>query len=180
MNYFTPHSPVRPKPPADDFAEVIRTRRDIALTPNFRLGEMVTTSHTDIDNWPTSPETIAKLQYCCANILEKVRAHFGKPVRVNSGFRSPALNKRIGGSTTSQHMKGEAADFEIGGVPNGEICEWIERSLAFDQLILEFYTRGDPNSGWVHCSVVPTGNRKEVLTAVKQNGETVYLPGLRF
>jgi zinc D-Ala-D-Ala carboxypeptidase len=180
MNYFSPYYPTKPKPSADDFAEVIRTRRDIALTPHFRLSEMITTSHSDIDNWPTSPETIAKLQYCCTNILEKVRAHFGRPVRVNSGFRTLALNTRIGGATDSQHMKGEAADFEIDGVANGDICKWIAGNLVFDQLILEFYTRGEPNSGWAHCSVIPTGNRKQVLTAVRQNGDTVYLSGLHF
>lgn len=178
MNYVSRHSHSDTKPRTDRFAEAIRTREDIMLSPHFSLHEVLTTSHSDIDNWPTNPETIQKLQYCCVNVLEKVRDHYGKPVRVNSGYRSPALNKKIGGSTTSQHMKGEAMDFEIDGIPNADICRWIESNLVFDQLILEFYTRGVPNSGWVHCSVVTTGNRREALTAVKQDGKTVYLSGL--
>lgn len=180
MNYIREYGRSDPKPTMKDFADSIRTRRDIMLTPNFSLKEVITTSHSDIDNWPTEPETVQKLQYCCANILEKVRAHYGRPVRVNSGYRSPALNKRVGGSTTSQHMKGEAMDFEIDGLANGEICTWIKSNLVFDQLILEFHTLGDPNSGWVHCSVVPVGNRREVLTAVRRDGKTVYLSGLHF
>ena len=179
MTYIQHYDRITSRSPLADFAEAIRTRSDIRLTPNFSLREVITTSHADIDNWPTEPETVQKLQYCCANILEKVRAQYGRPVRVNSGYRCPALNARIGGSTTSQHMKGEAMDFEIDGVANGDICKWIERTLIFDQLILEFYTQGQPNSGCVHCSVLPTGNRREVLTAVKQNGKTVYLSGIR-
>ncbi|WP_209318398.1 D-Ala-D-Ala carboxypeptidase family metallohydrolase [Falsiroseomonas selenitidurans] len=161
-------------------AEVIRTKSDILLTPHFRLSELLATSHKSIDNWPVTPETIQKLRYCCIYILEKVRSKFGRPVTVNSGFRSPALNAKIGGSKKSQHMQGEAVDFEVPGVANGDICRWIKANLVHDQLILEFYTQGAPSSGWVHCSVVPTGNRMQVLTAVKekQSGKTTYLPGL--
>lgn len=164
------------------FAEVIRTKRDILLTPHFRLSELIKTNHADIDNWPKDPGTIQKLRYCCTYILEKVRAHYGRPVKVSSGYRSPALNTRIGGSTSSQHMKGEAVDFEITGIANADVCVWIRNNLVFDQLILEFYTQGEPNSGWVHCSVIPSGNRRETLTAVKskQSRKTQYLPGLRF
>lgn len=161
-------------------AEVIRTKSDILLTPHFRLSELIRTSHAGIDNWPSSAETIQKLRYCCIYILEKARAQFGRPVSVNSGYRSPALNKKIGGSEKSQHMKGEAVDFEIPGVSNGDICQWIKSNLVFDQLILEFYTQGEPSSGWVHCSVTRTGNRKDVLTAMKEkvSGKTTYLKGL--
>jgi zinc D-Ala-D-Ala carboxypeptidase len=180
VNYIFQHGSGAPELTLADFAGAIRMRKDIMLTSHFSLKEVITTSHSEIDNWPTEPETIQKLQYCCVNILEKVRAHFGRPVRVNSGFRCPALNTTIGGSTTSQHMKGEAIDMEIDGVANGDICKWIEGNLTFDQLILEFYTQGQPNSGWVHCSVIPTGNRREALTAARQNGRTVYLPGLQF
>jgi zinc D-Ala-D-Ala carboxypeptidase len=178
LNYISDRNADGPKPTMEDFADAIRTRKDMMLTPHFSLKEMITTSHSEIDNWPSEPETIQKLHLCCVGILEKVRAHYGKPVRVNSGFRCPALNTKIGGSPTSQHMKGEAIDFEIDGVANGDICKWIEGNLTYDQLILEFYTQGDPNSGWVHCSVTATGNRREVLTAARQDGKTVYLSGL--
>jgi len=164
----------------EGLADVIRQRSDILLTPHFRLKEVIGSSHASIDNWPTDPVIIQKLRYCCIYILEKVRAHYGKPVHINSGYRSPALNQAIGGATNSQHMKGEAIDFVVNGVANGDICEWIKSNLTFDQLILEFVTQGEPNSGWVHCSVIPTGNRRQTLTAVKQKqtGKTQYLPGL--
>ena len=162
-------------------AEVIKNRSDILLTPHFRLSELISTKQAGVDNWPTEAATILKLRYCCIWILEMVRNHYGKPVRVSSGYRSPALNKKIGGATTSQHMKGEAVDFELSGIANADVCNWIKSNLVFDQLILEFYTQGEPNSGWVHCSVVPTGNRRQLLTAVKQKqtGKTQYLPGIQ-
>lgn len=158
---------------------VLKQKQDIQLTPHFRLKEMIKTSRSSIDNWPKDVDTVLALRYNCIWILEKVRDHFGKAVTVNSGYRSPELNKAIGGSTTSQHMKGEAVDFEINGVANADICRWIKANLIFDQLILEFYTQGSPNSGWVHCSVKPTQNRSQTLTARRENGKTVYLPGLQ-
>src|SRR3546814_6362665 len=87
----------------------------------------------------------------CANVLEPLRSHFGKPVRITSGFRTPELCLAVGSSTGSQHAKGEAADFEVTGVSNLAVAQWIRDCLTFDQLILENYVRGQPNSGWVHC-----------------------------
>ena len=99
--------------------------------------------------------------------------------RVTSGYRSAKLNAAIGGSSKSQHSKGEAADFEITGLDNYELAEWIQSFIPeFDQLILEFYTSGDQNSGWIHCSYSREKNRKQVLTANKENGKTVYHNGL--
>jgi len=110
--------------------------------------------------------------------VEKVRAHFGKPVHINSGYRGPALNKAVGGASSSQHCKGEAVDMEIPGVPNGDLAIWVRDNLDFDQLILECYKPGVPTSGWVHCSYKDTGNRKDVLTASVINGKMTYSPGI--
>jgi hypothetical protein len=74
---------------------------------------------------------------------------------------------------SSQHAKGEAADFEVPSISNLELCTWIINNLDFDQLILECYTGG--NTGWVHCSYKAEGNRREVLTYDKENG---YRKGL--
>ena len=113
-------------------------------------------------------------------ICQPVRDHFGKVVGINSGYRSPELNTAVGGSKTSQHCNGQAADFEIQGLANYDLAKWVEANLIYDQLILEFYTPGgDPNSGWVHCSYNAQGeNRKKSMTAVRQGGKTVYKPSL--
>ena len=129
-----------------------------------------------IDNKP-SYEHLNKAIKLFENVVQKVRENFGVTV-INSGYRGPALNEAIGGSTNSQHCKGEAVDIECPGVPNWEVAKFIEDELDFDQLILEFYTPGIPDSGWVHVSYKAEGNRKSVLTAMKENGKTVYKPGL--
>jgi zinc D-Ala-D-Ala carboxypeptidase len=84
----------------------------------------------------------------------------------------------VGGSSTSQHCKGEAVDIECPGTSNYDVAKWIEDNLDFDQLILEFITLGIPDSGWVHVSYKSEGNRKQSLTAMKEDGKTVYKPGL--
>ena len=87
------------------------------------------------------------------------------------------MSAKIGSSTKSQHCKGEAADFEIFGVANNELADWIKENLMFDQLILEYYTPGEPNSGWVHVSYTKeiNANRKEYLMAIKnESGKTEY------
>jgi uncharacterized protein YcbK (DUF882 family) len=99
-------------------------------------------------------------------------------VKVNSGYRHPLVNAKVGGSATSDHCKGYAADIEIPGIANADLAEWIVANLQFTQIILEFYTPGVPDSGWVHVSYVPENLKKQALTAMKQNGKTVYLPGL--
>jgi hypothetical protein len=71
-----------------------------------------------------------------------------------------------------------AADIEIPGVPNAELAQWVKDNLEFTQLILEFYTPGIPDSGWVHISFDPKQLKKQVMTATKRDGKTVYLPGL--
>ena len=150
------------------------------LTKNFSLAELTkseTALRFDMENTP-GPVEIANLTDLAGKVLQPVRDHFGKGVKVNSGFRHPDVNAKVGGSKTSDHCKGQAADIEIPGVPNAELAEWIKDNLEFRQLILEFYTPGIPDSGWVHVSFVDGDNKKQVMTATKQGGKTVYLPGL--
>jgi uncharacterized protein YcbK (DUF882 family) len=150
------------------------------LTANFTLAEMIkseTALRHDMDNTPGEAE-IANLKALAENVLQPVRDHFGKGVKVNSGFRHPEVNAKVGGSKTSDHCQGQAADIEIPGVPNADLAQWIVDNLDFRQVILEFYTPGVPDSGWVHVSYVAGDNKKQVLTATKKDGKTVYLPGL--
>jgi hypothetical protein len=153
------------------------------LSANFTLKELTkseTATRLDIDNTPNE-EQIESLRLLCENILQPVRDHFGKPVKISSGFRCAELNSSpaVGGSKTSDHCKGQAVDFEIDGVPNPELAAWIESNLKYTQLILEFYTQGQPNSGWVHCSFSPSNLKCQSLTAVKVAGKTQYLQGLQ-
>ena len=87
-----------------------------------------------------------------------------------------ALCEAIGSSSRSQHCKAEAADFECVGVDNAELFDWIKNNLEPDQLILEYYTPGEPNSGWIHCSWIPEGRRASFLHAFKSEGKTKYKP----
>jgi len=150
------------------------------LTPNFSLHELTkseTALRHDMDNIPGDAE-VASLKLLAEKVLQPVRDHYAKGVKVNSGFRHPNVNAAVGGSRTSDHTRGMAADIEIPGVPNHELAEWVKSNLSYTQLILEFYTRGVPDSGWVHVSYDPTNLKKQDLTAVKEGGKTVYLPGL--
>ena len=150
------------------------------LTANFSLAEMVksdTALRHDMDNTPGEAE-IANLKTLCEKVLQPVRDHFQTGVKVNSGFRHPEVNAKVGGSKTSDHCKGQAADIEIPGIANADLAVWIMDNLTYTQLILEFYTPGVPDSGWVHVSYDPANLKKENLTATKQNGKTVYLKGL--
>lgn len=144
------------------------------LSDNFTLEEMIksqTALRKGISNQPSEEHTKA-LTELCINLLEPIRWHFDKPISPSSGYRSPELCVAIGSSIHSQHAKGEAADFEVAGVDNYKLATYIEETMDFDQLILEYYTGG--NTGWVHCSYKTTGNRKEVLT---YNGKE-YMSGL--
>lgn len=150
------------------------------LTQNFSLAEMTksdTALRLDMDNTP-GDEEIANLQALCENVLQPIRDAYGVGVKVNSGFRHPDVNGAVGGSKTSDHCKGMAADIEIPGVANADLAEWISENLEFRQLILEFYTPGVPDSGWVHVSYNPEDNKKQIMTAMKENGKTVYKSGL--
>ena len=152
------------------------------LSPHFTLAELTRSEAATRGGFSNTPsdEEIENLKALCETILEPIRAHFGKPIRVNSGYRGPEANKAVGGASSSQHCKGEAVDFEIDGVANRDLAQAIiDMKLQADQIILEFYVAGDPNSGWVHCSHKRSGtNRGEVLTAAKIQGKTVYTRGL--
>jgi len=149
------------------------------LSANFSLGELTkseTAIRKGIDNSADEIVT-AHLQALVDNVLQPVRDKFGS-VKVTSGYRSPLLNSSIGGSKTSHHCYGFAADFEVVGMDNRELAIRIRDTLEFTQLILEFYTAGDPNSGWVHCSYDAQDLRKQVLTATKVDGKTKYVTGI--
>jgi hypothetical protein len=150
------------------------------LTANFTLNELTqseTALRKGLDNAPTQ-DVISALQSLAVNVLQPVRDHYDRGVKVNSGYRSPEVNASVGGSKTSDHCKGQAADIEIPGVANAELAAYIRDELQFTQLILEFYTPGVPDSGWVHVSYDPANLKKQVMTATKRDGKTVYLPGL--
>lgn len=139
------------------------------LSTHFTLAEFErsqTASRLRIPN-RAPPSVIARLKVLSMKVLEPVRAWFGA-VSINSGYRSPALNRQIGGAPASQHVLGEAADIECPGRANAEVAAWIAANLAFDQLILEFYTPGVPASGWVHVSYREGRLRREVLTITKR------------
>jgi len=137
------------------------------MSAHFTLQEMTqsqTALRQGIDNTPSEAH-IASLKALCDNVLEPVRDHYKRAVIVSSGYRSKALCKAIGSKPTSQHAKGEAADFEVPGVSTLELAQYIRDHLDFDQLILEYYDAQDPASGWVHCSYRADGkNRKQCLT----------------
>ena len=141
------------------------------LSKNLTLAE-VTKSNTaikrGIDNTPHG-EHLNNLMSVAQDVFQPIRDYFGKPIAVTSGYRSEALNRIIGGSTTSQHSKGQALDLDadvFGGVTNADIFTYIRQNLVFDQLIWEFGSDTDP--AWVHVSYVDgVPNRKEVLVAYK-------------
>jgi len=137
------------------------------LSKHFKLIEFtksMTATRKGIKNEPGAGD-IKNLGDVCYEILEPVRAKFDKPITITSGYRSEALCEAIGSKKTSQHCKGQAVDFEIGGIPNIKVAYWIQANCDFDQLILEFYNKDDPAGGWVHVSYNEKGsNRKQILT----------------
>ena len=135
------------------------------LSKHFKLEEFtksMTATRKGIKNMPGAGE-IKNLENICYEILEPLRAKFELPITITSGYRSPQLSEAIGSKTTSQHARGEAADFECFGVDNKELAKYIKNNLVYDQLILEFYNPDDPSSGWVHCSYSKEENRKQSL-----------------
>lgn len=138
------------------------TKSEFEMSPTaIRLG---------IDNQMNESQTI-KAILLCVNVFEPIRAKVGHPIKINSGFRSVKLNKKIGGSASSQHCKGEAVDLDL---HDKELFEWIMNNITFDQLIWEGGT--DERADWFHVSYRKDNNRKEVLRMKKKNGTTVYYP----
>ena len=143
------------------------------LTKDFTLNEMyesTTAIRLGIDNTP-SDSVIKNLLLLCQKVLQPLREHMDESIKVSSGYRCYDLNKKIGGSKTSQHCLGQAADISC-GERTAEMYEYIKNNLIFDQLIWEF--GDDHNPSWVHVSYSSTSNRKECLRAYKINGKTVY------
>ena len=129
-----------------------------------------TATRRNIDNNPNA-EQLAAMKLVTAKVFQPVREWYGKPIRVNSFFRSPELNTRIGGSKTSQHCKGEAIDIDTSN-DNKKLYDYIRDNLEYDQLIWEFGNESNPD--WIHVSFSKNGNRKRQLLAKKVNGRTTY------
>lgn len=143
------------------------------LSPNFNLSEFTfsqTATRHNINNDP-SPEIIARLVQV-AHQMERVRVACGnRPIRISSGYRSPELNRRIGGSASSAHMQGWAVDFTVSGQSVVDtIKDILEAGISFDQVINE-------GGRWVHISFAPA-MRQQVLTATFTNGKATYTKGL--
>jgi len=139
----------------------------VQLSLHFTLSEVCRSDKAKelgIDNVPTDPAIIKNLKLVCENILEPVRIRYGG-FTPNSVYRSPELNKNVRGSAKmSQHMKGQAADFEIPGVSNYDLAVWCRDNLNYDKLILEFYKPEILNSGWVHCSYVSMDKNRRIVS----------------
>ena len=149
------------------------------LSRNFSLQELTksdTAIRKGIDNEPNADQ-IDKLKTLCEKVLQPVRDHFGR-VKVTSGYRSPELCVAIGSSINSQHAKAEAVDFEVMGVDNAEVADWVYSNCETDQLILEYYVPGEPNSGWIHASYIPFQRRAQYRQAYrdKETKKTKYKP----
>lgn len=148
------------------------------LSNNLDLSEVTrseSAKRNGISNMPTE-EHIENFKLLAENVFEPVREWVGGPVHLSSGYRSKELNAKIGGSSSSQHCKGEAIDIDMDGssseVTNADVFNYIKDNLQFDQLIWEF--GDDSNPDWVHVSFSKTKNRKQILKATKLNGKTSY------
>ena len=127
-----------------------------------------------IDNTPGDYE-YSNMQLIAEKVFEPLRNHIGKPIKINSFYRSVDLNKAIGGSSRSQHCQGRAMDIDdtFGHATNAEMYNWIKENLNFDQMIWEF--GNDDNPAWVHVSYVSENqNRNRCLKAYKEKGKTKY------
>ena len=148
------------------------------LSANFQLSELVKSQVAERKGIPNnpSPTQIDNLKALCVNVLQPIRSHFDAPVIISSGYRSGELCIAIGSKPTSQHAEGKAADIEVVGVDNKQLAQWIKDNLEYDQLILEFYRDGEPDSGWVHVSWNSGENRNMSLRAIKEDDKTKYKP----
>jgi len=133
-----------------------------------------TAQRLDINNEPND-EQMKNMCLVAEEVFEPLRMWVGGPIKINSFFRSPELNKAIGGSTKSQHCHGQAIDLDdtFGRATNAEMYEFIKNHLDFDQMIWEFGNKDNPD--WVHVSYVSEDkNRNRCLQAYKENGKTKY------
>lgn len=128
----------------------------------------------DLDNTPNEDQ-LKCMKEVAENLFEPLREWVGGGIKINSFFRGEPVNTAIGGSTRSQHMKGQAIDIDdtFGKMSNAEMYEFIKEHLDYDQMIWEFGDNNNPN--WVHVSYVsPQENRNRCLKAYKENGKTNY------
>jgi zinc D-Ala-D-Ala carboxypeptidase len=149
------------------------------LSKNLTLFEMIRSDmakRKGVSNEPT-PEHIANMKVLAEKIFQPIREHFGVPIYISSGYRSAALNKKIGGAKNSQHLTGEAIDIDMDGhsyITNVQIFNYIKDNLFFDQLIWEFGNNTNPD--WVHVSYNTSGNQRgHILRAVKGTFGTKYV-----
>ena len=144
------------------------------LSKNFTLSEITksnTAKRLGIENAPNK-EHLKNMQVLIRDLIQPMRDALG-PIRISSGYRSPALNRAIGGSSKSQHCKGQALDLQFwkeGEMCNQKIYDWVlKEGIEFDQMINEF------DFAWIHISLKEKNNRKQVLEAYKDNdGDTAY------
>tara|TARA_Y100000114_G_C11736222_1_gene316306 strand:- start:866 stop:1327 length:462 start_codon:yes stop_codon:yes gene_type:complete len=135
----------------------------------------ITADRLGLENNPNE-EQLANMKTIAEKVFQPLREWVGAPIKINSFFRSPELNKAIGGSTKSQHCKGQAIDIDdtFGNATNAEMYHWIKQNLDFDQMIWEF--GDDKNPNWVHVSYVsPEDNRNRCLKAYREGGKTKYM-----
>ena len=135
----------------------------------------ITATRRGIDNTPND-EQLKNMELIADEMFEPLRTYVGGPIKINSFFRCPELNTAIGGSSKSQHCKGQAIDIDdtYGRMTNAEMYHWIKEHLDFDQMIWEF--GDDDNPDWVHISYVsPEDNRNRCLKAYRENSKTKYM-----
>ena len=135
----------------------------------------ITATRKGIDNTPMD-DHLRFMEIIAEEVFEPLRTWVGGPIKINSFYRSPKLNKAIGGSATSQHCKGQAMDIDdtFGKATNAEMFHFIKENLDFDQMIWEF--GDDDNPDWVHVSYVSADkNRNRCLKAYREDGKTKYI-----
>ena len=135
----------------------------------------ITALRLGLKNDPTDAH-LANMKLVAEKVFEPLRVHVGGPIKINSFYRGPELNKAIGGSLKSQHCHGQAIDIDdtYGHASNAEMFNYIKANLDYDQMIWEFGTEQNPD--WVHVSYVsPDKNRNRCLKAYRENGKTKYM-----
>ena len=143
------------------------------LSSNFSLHEFMVSQTAERKGIDMTPDDliISNLTTLCQDVLQPIRDAAGMPISISSGYRPIALNVAIGGSKTSAHMYGRAADFQIHGMGPFTACNLIASlDIEFDQLIHEF-------GRWIHIGIATT-NRHQLLTAYKAKGKTKYVEGI--
>lgn len=139
-----------------------------SLSKNFNLEEFIyseTAERYGIDNTP-SEEIKNNINELVVNVMQPIRDKYGKPIIINSGYRCPELNKKVGGSKTSRHLSGYACDFETKSGQNAELFNMIKEmidngEIEVDQLIWEYGTRKNPN--WIHIGLHENKMRNQIL-----------------